>query len=50
MVRSRSDREASCVLLRLLAEVFVPDGLLVIDLDERRSGVGNRKSPPKGIY
>ena len=44
-----SSREASRILLGLLVEAFVPDGPLVVGVDEtleRRQG----KIPAKGIY
>jgi DDE superfamily endonuclease len=47
---SWSSREASRILLRLLAETFVPEGPLVLGIDqtlERRRG---KKIAAKGIY
>ena len=39
-----SSREASQILLRLLVETFVPDGPLVVSVDETQSGVRARRS------
>ena len=42
-----SGREASRVLLSLLVRTFMPDGPLVIGVDEtQRRGAGARRSPP----
>jgi hypothetical protein len=45
-----SGREASRVLLGLLVRTFVPDGPLLIGVDERWKGGGGPKIAAKGIY
>ena len=45
-----SSREASRVLLRLLVETFVPDGPLILGLDETLERRWGRKIATKGIY
>jgi hypothetical protein len=45
-----SSREASCVLLRLLVEAFVPDGPLVVGIDETLERRRGKKISAKGIY
>ena len=45
-----SSREASCVLLRLLVEAFVPDGLLVVGIDETLERRRGKKIRARGIY
>ena len=45
-----SSREASRVLLGLLVEAFVPDGPLVVGVDETLERRQGKKIAPKGIY
>jgi hypothetical protein len=45
-----SGREASRVLLRLLVEAFVPDGPLVVGVDETLERRRGKKITAKGIY
>jgi hypothetical protein len=45
-----SSREASCVLLRLLVEAFVPDGPLVVGIDETLERRRGKKIRARGIY
>src|SRR5215207_11726214 len=45
-----SSREASRVLLRLLIEAFVPDGPLVLGVDETLERRRGKKIAAKGIY
>jgi hypothetical protein len=45
-----SSREASCVLLRLLVEAFVPDGPLVLGIDETLERRRGKKIRARGIY
>jgi hypothetical protein len=45
-----SGREASRVLLRLLVEAFVPDGPLVVGIDETLERRRGKKIAAKGIY
>jgi hypothetical protein len=45
-----SSREASRVLLRLLAEAFAPEGTLVVGVDETLERRKGKKIMPKGIY
>jgi DDE superfamily endonuclease len=45
-----SSREASRILLRLLVETFVPDGPLIIGLDETLERRWGAKIATKGIY
>jgi hypothetical protein len=47
---SWSSREASRVLLQLLAEAFVPDGPLVLGIDETLERRQGKKITAKGIY
>lgn len=47
---SWSGREASCVLLRLLAEAFVPNGPLVLGVDETLERRRGKRIAAKGIY
>jgi hypothetical protein len=51
MSRARwSSREASCVLLGLLLEAFVPKGPLVLGVDETLERRKGKKIAAKGIY
>ena len=45
-----SSREASRVLLGLLAEAFVPEGPLVLGVDETLERRKGKKIAPKGVY
>jgi hypothetical protein len=45
-----SSREASRVLLRLLVETFVPEGPLVVGIDETLERRRGKKILAKGIY
>ena len=45
-----SSREASCVLLRLLVGAFVPDGPLVMGIDETLERRRGKKIRARGIY
>ncbi len=45
-----SSREASRVLLGLLVETFVPEGPLVVGVDETLERRTGKKIAPKGIY
>ncbi len=45
-----SSREASRVLLGLLVEAFVPEGALVLGIDETLERRRGKKIAPKGIY
>jgi DDE superfamily endonuclease len=45
-----SSREASRILLRLLVETFVPDGPLVVGVDETLERRQGKKIAAKGIY
>jgi hypothetical protein len=45
-----SSREASRILLRLLVEAFVPDGPLVVGVDETLERRQGKKIAAKGIY
>ena len=45
-----SSREASCVLLKLLVGTFVPDGPLVVGIDETLERRQGKKIRAKGIY
>ena len=45
-----SSREASCVLLELLVGTFVPDGPLVVGIDETLERRQGKKIRAKGIY
>jgi hypothetical protein len=47
---SWSSREASRVLLGLLVEAFVPEGPLVVGIDETLERRKGKKIAPKGIY
>ena len=47
---SWSTREASRILLGLLVEAFVPDGPLVVGVDETLERRQGKKIAPKGIY
>jgi hypothetical protein len=47
---SWSSREASWVLLRLLVETFVPDGPLVVGIDETLERRRGKKIRARGIY
>ena len=47
---SWSSREASCVLLRVLVEAFVPDGPLVVGIDETLERRRGKKIRARGIY
>ena len=47
---SWSTREASRILLGLLVEAFVPDGPLVVGVDETLERRQDKKIAPKGIY
>ena len=45
-----SSREVSCLLLRLLVEAFVPDGPLVVGIDETLERRRGKKIRARGIY
>lgn len=45
-----SSREVSCVLLGLLVEAFVPEGPLVLGIDETLERRRGKKVSAKGIY
>jgi hypothetical protein len=47
---SWSSREAGCVLLGLLVEAFVPDGPLVLGIDETLERRRGKKISARGIY
>ena len=47
---SWSSRQAGCVLLELLVEVFVPEGPLVLGIDETLERRRGKKIHAKGIY